>query len=204
MKVLAIVSTARKDGLLSEITKNLLIGARDAENSTELLNLYDYRIGYCKGCWTCSKTGKCVIKDDFQQIFSKLEKSDVIILASPVYFSNVSGVMKNFFDRQIGISFKEMKEISFLGFKFTWRYGPSNSMSGKKIIYLGACTVPWPFNLILNETPLFFKAMDAYAKDGLRAKIIAKLLFTDSRFFNLKVKKRRIIKKAYKIGRNIK
>jgi len=200
MNVVAIVATKRKEGIISTLTKELLRGAKNAGHDTKLINLYDYRINYCLGCWNCAKTGRCVLKDDFSKIFRELSNADIIVLSAPVYFSNVPGIMKTFFDRQIGLALKNMKELSFLGVRFTLRFGPKEFMRNKKIIYITACTAPWPFNILLGETPAFFKAMNSYAKEGLRAKIIAKIVFTDSRFRNLKGKFDRYKRVAYEIG----
>ena len=67
---------------------------------TDVINLKDKNIKFCDGgdnC--CPKTGKCMIKDDMLEIYNKLEEADLIILASPCYFSNVNAIMKNFMDR---------------------------------------------------------------------------------------------------------
>jgi len=58
-------------------------------------------IQYCRGCYSCwTKTpGKCPIPDDMTEVLSQLGRADVIVLASPVYFGNVSGTLKVFTDR---------------------------------------------------------------------------------------------------------
>ncbi|MCF7862299.1 flavodoxin family protein [Candidatus Woesearchaeota archaeon] len=64
----------------------------------EFIALRDLDIKFCTGCDKCFKTGKaCVIVDDMP--YQKILDADVIVLASPNYFKNVSGRMKNFFDR---------------------------------------------------------------------------------------------------------
>ncbi len=65
----------------------------------ELINLKDKNIKPCNACGGCYKTHKCVVKDDMQEIGRKLEKADAIVLGSPTYFANVTGIMKNFIDR---------------------------------------------------------------------------------------------------------
>jgi len=57
------------------------------------------KIGPCRGCRKCMETGYCVVKDDFNSIAKKMLKSDLIIIGSPVYFHDVSGLVKNFIDR---------------------------------------------------------------------------------------------------------
>jgi len=91
MKILAINGSPRKGN-----TDTML----DLIPNVEIVKLISKKINFCGGgdnC--CPKTKICEIKDDMAEIYSKLEEADVVILASPCYFSNVSGVMKVFMDR---------------------------------------------------------------------------------------------------------
>lgn len=64
-----------------------------------LLNKVDLKL--CLGCFTCVSRGEnlCPLKDDREKIESLIEAHDGIILSSPGYVQNVSGLMKNFSDR---------------------------------------------------------------------------------------------------------
>lgn len=65
------------------------------------INLGEYNINTCLGCEACIITDKCPLsnKDDFNKIVRKLIKSDKIILSSPVYLMQISGLLKTFIDR---------------------------------------------------------------------------------------------------------
>jgi len=70
---------------------------------TETVNLSEMNIKHCTHCNYClskqTADRYCSLKDDAQTIFEKLEKADIIILASPVYFMRPSGMMASFIDR---------------------------------------------------------------------------------------------------------
>ena len=67
---------------------------------TEKILLYEYEIRPCNSCRYCVKNRRCCIDDDMTRvIIPKLLESDAIIIASPVYFNNVSGQVKVFMDR---------------------------------------------------------------------------------------------------------
>lgn len=68
-------------------------------NSMEKIILIDKMIGSCRGCLACYNDGHCIIKDDFEDVMKKVEKADRLVIASPVYFNSVSGILKNFIDR---------------------------------------------------------------------------------------------------------
>jgi NAD(P)H-dependent FMN reductase len=67
----------------------------------EYLFLADANLKQCRGCFLCVSKGEdlCPIKEDREEIERRIEKADGIILVSPGYVQNVSGLMKNFIDR---------------------------------------------------------------------------------------------------------
>ena len=65
----------------------------------ELVLLREKNIRHCLGCLSCGKTKKCVIPDDMQEIYAKIENADVIVIGTPNYYDNVSGLLKDFIDR---------------------------------------------------------------------------------------------------------
>ena len=72
------------------------------------------KIKNCTGCFTCwTRTpGKCIIEDDMEELLSKFISSDYVVFASPLYFDNVTGIMKNFFDRLIPLMDPRIDEDS--------------------------------------------------------------------------------------------
>jgi len=83
-------------------------------------NVARMNIHPCKSCLSCAKKDKCVVRDDFQKIADKMLKSDLIILGSPVYFSDVSASLKAFIDRTFSLWHKKM-------------------LKGKKVILIATC-----------------------------------------------------------------
>jgi multimeric flavodoxin WrbA len=79
--------------------KMILEGAKSGGNEIEMILLRKMNIKHCGGSSCCEKTEECKIKDDMQGIYPKLLESDVLILGSPSYYNNVTGMMKDFMDR---------------------------------------------------------------------------------------------------------
>lgn len=82
-----------------------LQGAADAGAETEHIRLAGMTISPCRACKACwqNTPGACVIKDDMAALIEKFINSDMVILASPVYTDNISGLLKVFLDRLITI-----------------------------------------------------------------------------------------------------
>ena len=55
----------------------------------------------CIGCTSCMKTGQCVIQTDdmFNEMYALLQKADVIVAATPVFFYGPSAQLKALIDR---------------------------------------------------------------------------------------------------------
>jgi multimeric flavodoxin WrbA len=99
MKVIGICGSPR-NGNTEFMLRTVLDSAKKAGAETELILLREKDIHTCDGCDSCYGTGKgCHIQDDMQEIYKKIIGADTIVLASPNYFDNVSGIMKNFIDR---------------------------------------------------------------------------------------------------------
>lgn len=99
MKVLAVSASPRIEGNSDLLCEQFLKGAKEAGNETEKINLAKIRITPCTACYGCRKTGRCVQKDGMDEMLAELIQSDVILLATPVYFYSMDAQMKIFIDR---------------------------------------------------------------------------------------------------------
>ncbi len=100
MKKVIVISTSLRGGSNSDMLADRFIdGARAAGNDVEKISLVGKNIQFCKGCLGCQKLGRCVIKDDVNDIMAKVLKADVICWATPIYYYEMSGQMKTLIDR---------------------------------------------------------------------------------------------------------
>lgn len=98
-KVLLLSASPRKNGNSDILCKQFVKGAKDAGHTCELISLYEKKIGFCKACYACFKSGKCVLKDDMAEILDKMQSSDVLVIATPTYFLTMNGMLKTTIDR---------------------------------------------------------------------------------------------------------
>lgn len=104
MKIVAINgSHIGRAGNTNIMVTALLKGAQAMGAETNNIFLAEKDIKYCKACKMCwfKTLGKCVLKDDMSEILNSIEKADILILATPLYFDNISGMLKVFMDRLI-------------------------------------------------------------------------------------------------------
>lgn len=101
MKVLGICGSHRKKSTTMFFLEKALEVCRKAGLETEAITLYDKVIKPCDVCDLCKTKYDCPINDDMARIRQRMESADAIIIASPSYFSCVSGKTKNMFDRSL-------------------------------------------------------------------------------------------------------
>ena len=108
--VLGICGSARKKGNTATLLREVL-DATGMEN--ELVFLSDLTIGFCTGCLSCVKNrGVCIKDDDMKGLLGKMIAAQAIVLGSPNYYYDVSGLMKNMIDRSISSSYRGVGEYT--------------------------------------------------------------------------------------------
>lgn len=97
--VLILSASPRKQGNSDILCDEFMKGAKESGNKVEKITLYDKNIEFCRACYACFKTGKCVIADDMAEILEGIEKADVLVVSTPTYFLTMNGMLKTVIDR---------------------------------------------------------------------------------------------------------
>lgn len=99
MKILGICSSPRLEGNTFYYLNTALSEAEKLGAEIELIKLAGKNISGCKACYSCVKAKRCVVEDDFQEIFDKIVDADGLLLGSPVYHSCITPQLKCVLDR---------------------------------------------------------------------------------------------------------
>ena len=102
MRVLGIAGSMRRHGNTEAAVRAVLDGAAETVGvETELINLRDYRIEFCRGCYEIhGREGHpCAIQDDMTGLREPLLAADAIVFGSPTYFGGMTGLLRTFLDR---------------------------------------------------------------------------------------------------------
>ena len=100
--ILILSGSPRKGGNSDILCDRFMEGARESGHRAEKVFLRDRNIGYCIGCEACHQNnGVCVQKDDMAEILDKMVQTDVLVLATPVYFYSMDGQLKTLIDRTL-------------------------------------------------------------------------------------------------------
>jgi multimeric flavodoxin WrbA len=98
-RVVAVVGSPRPDGNTSVLVDIVLEELTRHGMACEKLLLRDYAILPCAGHDDCGARPLCPLGDDADTVLDKVYAADCLVLASPVYYEDVSALMKLFIDR---------------------------------------------------------------------------------------------------------
>jgi len=115
MKVLAICGAANKSRNTAAMLKSAFDGTMSVPGAAgEVVYLYDLNFRGCTGCHSCklldkSKFARCAGRDDLTPVLEKAKDADVLLIGSPIYFSDVSGETRSFLERYLfpGITYNK-------------------------------------------------------------------------------------------------
>ncbi len=97
--ILGIAGSPRLGGNTELLLDQALSGARSAGADTEKIILAKLNVQGCTACGECAKTGRCVIRDDMDLLYTKLREMDAIIVAAPIFFLGLPAQLKAAIDR---------------------------------------------------------------------------------------------------------
>ena len=99
IKILGLGGSPRRDGNTDILLKQCIEGAKSCGADTEIIFSRDLNISGCHECHACSSTGKCIVRDDMQALYSRFEEMDGIVVASPIFFYALPSGLKAIVDR---------------------------------------------------------------------------------------------------------
>ena len=147
MKILILSGSPRKDGNTDLLVEAFVKGL-SSKHDVEVVSVRDYKVSPCMGCNACFKNEihTCVQKDDMSIIYDKMASTNMLVIASPVYFYGLSAQLKAVIDR-----FHNPIRDTF-------------HIKKTALLLVGAASLPELFDSIVTQYQLclnFFKMEDA-------------------------------------------
>ena len=99
MKVIAFLGSPRENGNTELLLGEAISGVEESGLKVGVFRLNKMNIMPCQNCGGCEETGCCIYDDDMTQIYEAIRNADRVILASPIFFFNVSAQSKIMIDR---------------------------------------------------------------------------------------------------------
>jgi multimeric flavodoxin WrbA len=162
MKIVCLLGSPRANGNSAAVARRFCSSAAGfgAQVKTYLFNDLVYR--GCQGCMLCkTKLDRCALEDDLTEVLDAIREAEIVVLASPVYFWDVSSQVKAFLDRA----------FSYLVPDFFTNPVKSRLPAGKKLVFILAQANPDPsmFTDIFPKFDYFFRTFGFIETHLIRA-----------------------------------
>lgn len=99
MKVLLINGSPRANGNTTLALKEMEAVFSQEGIEAETVQVGNKAIRGCIACHGCMSTGKCIFDDEVNTLSAKLEESDGLVIASPVYYASANATLVALLDR---------------------------------------------------------------------------------------------------------
>ena len=101
MNILVLNGSPRPKGNTRQMVDAFREGAVSAGHNVEVVDICKMKIGGCMACEYChtKEMGVCIQKDDMQEVYKQLENTEMLVIASPIYYHGISGQLKCVIDR---------------------------------------------------------------------------------------------------------
>ncbi len=116
MKIAVLNGSPRPKGNTAALIDAFREGAESKGHQVSVLQVGTMKIGGCKGCEYCHTKGggACVQKDDMAEVYPALAESDVLLLASPVYYHGLTGQLQSVVSRFYAVGAPAAKKWALL------------------------------------------------------------------------------------------
>ena len=99
-KVVVVTGSPRKNGNSFAMTDAFIQAAQAKGHTVTRFDAAMMKIGGCRACETCYKTGKaCSFDDDFNTIAPAILEADAVVFTMPVYWYSIPAQIKGVIDR---------------------------------------------------------------------------------------------------------
>lgn len=182
-KLIAFVGSPRKEANIYTLVNRMVEGAKDNGLETKIYYLNELNIRPCQSCMYCRQpeSERCIINDDLKDFYSEIKDAEYLILASPVYIHQISGLLKNAIDRFYPLT----------DHKHRPRFGIKKAI----FIYSQAAPIPLIFNRYFRYFEKSLKAM------GIKP--YKRLVMKGAFVKDAASKNQKMLDKAYKIGNSL-
>jgi multimeric flavodoxin WrbA len=98
-KVVIFNGSPRMDGNIATLLDVVARGVKDAGAEVQNYTLFKMKFMACQSCFSCRMKPDCAINDEVRAALHKVIEADAVVIGSPIYMMQMSGPVKNLYDR---------------------------------------------------------------------------------------------------------
>lgn len=98
-KIVIFNGSPRMDGNTATMLQMIERGAKEHHAEVKNYTLFKMKFMACQGCFGCRMQEDCMVNDELKKALQDVKDADAVVIGSPVYFMQVTGPVKNMYDR---------------------------------------------------------------------------------------------------------
>lgn len=120
MKILILNGSPRSAGSTKDMVNAFKEGAESVGHIVNVVDVCKKKIAGCLACEFCHTKGNgaCIQKDDMEEVYALLQKAEMLVIASPIYYHGISGQLKCVIDRFYSAAYprgpKQLKKAAMI------------------------------------------------------------------------------------------
>lgn len=126
MKVVGFLGSPSATELSSAMAARFLETADSLSAEVQVFDLYKLNYSRCQGCMSCKDIGHCVLEDDLTEVLEAVRDADVLLMASPLHYGDVTYKLRAFIERT----------NCFIEGDYLTSSQPSGLRPGKKLVFI--------------------------------------------------------------------
>ena len=147
-RIVVLNGSPRPQGKVSTLLQQV-IKALPAEAQVEYVTVSELQVRPCIGCMRCRSLKRCVLpEDDAHRIADSLRQAEGLVIGSPCYWGNMSGSLKQLFDRTV---------YALMGEKPNGLPQPLHK--GKKAVLVASCNTAYPLSVWFGQLSGVFRSL---------------------------------------------
>lgn len=99
MDILVLLGSPHRNGSSNTLANEFIKGAKENENSVEILDIAHMNLNPCIGCDCCGMDGVCIQNDDMSIVKEAICRADMLVFVTPLYYFGMSAQLKIMIDR---------------------------------------------------------------------------------------------------------
>ena len=119
---------------------------------TELFQIGKEKIRGCVACNSCRESGKCIFNDKVNEVATKLQSADGLIVGSPVYYAGPNATVLAFLDRLFYSTMKMDKTMKVAAAVVNCRRGGNTASFDRLNKYFAMSCMPIVTSSYWNQT----------------------------------------------------
>ncbi len=180
--VLALCTSPRKNGNTYTLVEEAIKGCKSVGATAEIISIKGKKLTPCQGCSVCQNGKICPLQDDVLDILQKMQRADVILMASPVFFYDVTAQCKIIIDRSYAVQALNGNKVGGI-FITAGSMGGASAVNTLQMFYTVQGITSAGYVVSLGKTTDNIKAMHSAFELGIKCVNLSKTMKISSEHF---------------------